>query len=252
MTLSSTGTEDNIHVVSSVDSERLINHSPSSTPFSLSKSRCNATASVTVPLITLPPLLFTDPSHFIINETALTRSEVDLGVLEFARPSSALLRDPITSGIISVTITIQALPSIDHFVRFGVLDSTAPVPKTGATLGWDVEDSLSLTSMRGSLGSNPPSTLHSPHFEPCHSELREGDCVRIEVDMKSTPGTVQFFVNGESGRCYMSGLPPSVRIGFTLFGQGNLSESTESSNKPIHRLSHQKSTKSDGDDCARE
>ncbi|KAK2941717.1 hypothetical protein BLNAU_23379 [Blattamonas nauphoetae] len=47
----------------------------------------------------------------------------------------------------------------------------------------------------------------------CHSELKESDCVRMEVDLDSTLRTVQFFVNGEAGRSYVSGLPPSVRIG---------------------------------------
>ncbi|KAK2942435.1 hypothetical protein BLNAU_22668 [Blattamonas nauphoetae] len=46
--------------------------------------------------------------------------------------------------------------------------------------------------------------------------MRDGDCVRMEVDMDSTPRTVQFFVNGESGECFVSGLPLSVRIAFTV------------------------------------
>ncbi|KAK2947816.1 hypothetical protein BLNAU_17236 [Blattamonas nauphoetae] len=102
----------------------------------------------------------------------------------------------------------------------GVLDSTAPVPHLGELIGWDVNDSASLDSSIGWLYLKTPSPGRTPQYESCHSKLREGDCVRMEVYMKSNPRTVQFFVNGESGKCFVSGLPPSVRIGFTISGQG--------------------------------
>ncbi|KAK2941165.1 hypothetical protein BLNAU_23930 [Blattamonas nauphoetae] len=223
MTLSSTGTEDDIHRVSSVDSERLINHSSSSIPDEMVESRCDAYTRGPVPHIALPPLLFTDPSHFIVNGTTITRSEVDVGIFGFARHSSALLRDPITSEIVSVTLTILSLPNLDHQVggiRIGVLDSTAPVPKLGETLGWDVKDSVSLNSSAGYLNLHSPSTQHVSKSAFCHFFLKEGDCVRMEVDMDSTPRTAQFFVNGENGESFVSGLPLSVRIGFSAYGQG--------------------------------
>ncbi|KAK2945337.1 hypothetical protein BLNAU_19726 [Blattamonas nauphoetae] len=53
----------------------------------------------------------------------------------------------------------------------------------------------------------------------CHYALTEGDCVRMEMDMHSTPRTVQFLLNGESSRWFVTGLPPSVRIGFSVFAQ---------------------------------
>ncbi|KAK2942437.1 hypothetical protein BLNAU_22670 [Blattamonas nauphoetae] len=208
------------YYVSSLASKRLISSSPSSHPNSFSKSRLNASTPIPVPLVTLPPLLFTDPSHFIINETTLTRSEVGLNSGGFARLSTALLKTPITQGTVSVTVTLLSLPSINYFVRFDLLDSTAAVPKLGEVLGYNVKDSLSLTSSTGNLSHNTPSTGYSPQFEFCHSELREGDCVRMEVDMKSNPQIVQFFVNGESGRSFVTGLPRSVRLGFTVDGLG--------------------------------
>ncbi|KAK2958956.1 hypothetical protein BLNAU_5972 [Blattamonas nauphoetae] len=167
-----TGTESYNHLVSSVDSERLNNLSPSLHPNSMSKSRSVATASVPSPLVTLPPLLFTDPSHFIINGTSITRSEVDLGIFGFARHSSALLRDPIDNGIVSITLALLSLININDQaggIRFGLLKSIAPVPKLGEFIGYEVK--------------------------------------------------VQLFVNGRSGRSFVSGLPPSVRIGFSVFAQ---------------------------------
>ncbi|KAK2952896.1 hypothetical protein BLNAU_12217 [Blattamonas nauphoetae] len=102
----------------------------------------------------------------------------------------------------------------------GLLDSTAAVPKLGDALGYIVKDSLSSFSFNGGLYRNTPSTGHQYRFDSCHSYLKEGDCVRMEVDMESTPRTVLFFVNGESGRCFVSGIPRSVRIGFSVSGQG--------------------------------
>ncbi|KAK2943631.1 hypothetical protein BLNAU_21463 [Blattamonas nauphoetae] len=100
-----------LHRVSSVDSERLVNLSPSSQQESSTDSRCNATTRVPAPLIALPPLRFTYRSHFVITGTTITRSEVDL--------------DASTGEII-----------------LGVLDSSTPVPKLGVLLGWDVKDSV--------------------------------------------------------------------------------------------------------------
>ncbi|KAK2943255.1 hypothetical protein BLNAU_21827 [Blattamonas nauphoetae] len=174
---------------------------------------------IPAPLVTLPPLLFTNPSHFITNGTTLTRSDVDLLFRGSARHSSTFLRDPIDNGIVSVTLTILNLSRRSSFIRIGLLDSTAPVPKMDELLGSDVKDSISLNSSTGNIYHNTPSTQHISNSTICHFFLKEGDCVRMEVDMDSNPRTVQFFVNGESGRSFLSGLPPSVRIGFSTYGQ---------------------------------
>ncbi|KAK2940352.1 hypothetical protein BLNAU_24745 [Blattamonas nauphoetae] len=157
------GTESYNHLVSSVDSERLNNLSPSLHPNSMSKSRSVATASVPSPLVTLPPLLFTDPSHFIINGTSITRSEVDLGIFGFARHSSALLRDPIDNGIVSITLALLSLININDQaggIRFGLLKSIAPVPKLGEFIGYEVKDSHSLHRLVFSFATRHPPNTH--------------------------------------------------------------------------------------------
>ncbi|KAK2951089.1 hypothetical protein BLNAU_13932 [Blattamonas nauphoetae] len=120
---------------------------------------------------------------------------------------SALLSDPFTSGIISITITI--LSKRDTYIAVGLMDYSSRILKLGEELGDNVNYSVGLSS-NGNLWVNTPS-LYS--CEDCHSWLKEGDNVRMEVDLDSTHRTVQFFVNGEAGRCYMSGIPSSVRIG---------------------------------------
>ncbi|KAK2957327.1 hypothetical protein BLNAU_7705 [Blattamonas nauphoetae] len=143
--------------------------------------------------------------------------------------SSLLLSDPFTSGIISITITLLSLPDIWRDVYFGLMDSNYPIPKVGEELGFNVNNSVGLGS-NCNLYNNTPSS-HTVHN--CHSWLKEGDNVRMEVDLDSTPRTLQFFVNGKAGECYMSGIPSSVRIGFSVKYQG-----TSFRIDNISRLSH--------------
>ncbi|KAK2947829.1 hypothetical protein BLNAU_17249 [Blattamonas nauphoetae] len=161
------------------------------------------TLHVPTQLMALPQLLFTDSAHFTIDCTTITRSAVGLPSKAYYCTSSIVLGDPVTKGIVSVTLTILSFPTVGYHVgavRIGLLESTAAVPKLGEILGDNV---------KGSLWCNTPSTQHARRNAYCHSKLNEGDCVRMEVDMDSNPRTVQFFVNGESGRCFVSGLPPS-------------------------------------------
>ncbi|KAK2947840.1 hypothetical protein BLNAU_17260 [Blattamonas nauphoetae] len=169
-------------------------------------------------LLALPPLLFAFRSHFAIENTTVTRPSENVDSKGPFSNSSVLLNTPISQGIVSVTLTILTLPKTTSFgvLRFCLLDSTAPVPKLRETVGCDIQDSVSLYSNNGRLYFNTPSTRHQSRYESCHPGLYEGDCVRMEVDMESMPRTLQFFVNGESGRCFVSGLPPSVRIGFSV------------------------------------
>ncbi|KAK2949950.1 hypothetical protein BLNAU_15092 [Blattamonas nauphoetae] len=165
------------------------------------------------PLQTLPSVNFSDPSKFSIMRTTITRTELSRN--KSAKKdvwSSALLSDPFTSGIVSITITILSFPRSFHF---GLMDSTSPIPKIGEILGYNVKNSVALNT-DGTLWVNTPS---SDSYHDCHPDLEEGDCVRMEVDLDSTPRTVQFFVNGEAVKYYVSGIPSSVQIGFSIYSQ---------------------------------
>ncbi|KAK2957275.1 hypothetical protein BLNAU_7653 [Blattamonas nauphoetae] len=96
------------------------------------------------------------------------------------------------------------------------MDSTSPIPAIGEALGREVKNSVGLNKF-GDLDHNTPSETSGRYY---HSELKEGDCVRMEVDLESTPRTVQFFVNGQAGMCYVSEIPSSVRIGCSALGEG--------------------------------
>ncbi|KAK2949961.1 hypothetical protein BLNAU_15104 [Blattamonas nauphoetae] len=159
-----------------------------------------------IPLQTPPPMVFTDPSHFSIERTIVARVHPTQKIDASFDWSSALLSDPFTSGVVSVTFTILSSPGNFHF---GLMNFNDPIPKVGEALGWNVKDSVSL-SKYGNLNYTTPSIRSN---QRCHFFLNFGDCVRMEVDLDSTPRTVQFFRNGEAGRCYVSGIPSSVRIG---------------------------------------
>ncbi|KAK2961588.1 hypothetical protein BLNAU_3386 [Blattamonas nauphoetae] len=176
-------------------------------------SRRDETHSKDIPtsLTTLPPLLSTNPAHFITNNASITRTSVDTNHFRVARSTSILLETPFTNGTISTTITCLSLPP--SIFGIGLIDSTSPLPERGKCLGFEVKNSLFLESSTGRLWFNTPATEDESRTESCHTSLNEGDCVRMEVDMESSPRTIQFFVNGETGRYFVSGLPPSVRIG---------------------------------------
>ncbi|KAK2954506.1 hypothetical protein BLNAU_10526 [Blattamonas nauphoetae] len=166
-------------------------------------------------LQTLPPLDFTDPSHFSVNGTVLSRTTHGRSVGGYWVWSSVLLSDPFTCGVVSVTITI--LNKLAFSLRFGLMDSAFGVPDIDTALGYNIENSLGLHT-NGSLQFNIPSSRAN---ESCFNVVNEGDCVRMEVDMDSTPRTVQFKVNGEAGRYFMSGIPSSIRIGFSTCAAGS-------------------------------
>ncbi|KAK2957324.1 putative Mitogen-activated protein kinase kinase kinase 5 [Blattamonas nauphoetae] len=158
--------------------------------------------------------VFTDPSHFRVNHNEITRTDVGEDEHGDATWSSVFLADVFTNGVMSVEFTLLSLNDIDGDLRFGLMDSNNPIPAVGEALGFNVQNSVSFDNI-GCLTFNTPS---SNSYEDCQSFLVEGDCVRMEVDLDSTPRTVQFFVNGEAGERYMSGIPSSVRIGFSVAG----------------------------------
>ncbi|KAK2952237.1 hypothetical protein BLNAU_12796 [Blattamonas nauphoetae] len=166
------------------------------------------------PLQTLPSLDFTNPSNYSLDRTTITGTDHGHNKDGSSPWSSVLLSDTYTSGVVSVTITI--LSNRYGALRFGLMDSNNPIPEIDEVLGAGVKNSISLDTS-GHLNINTPS---SRSFLPSHFRLKEGVCVRMEVDLDSTPRKVQFFVNGEAGRRYVSGIPSSVRIGFSVWREG--------------------------------
>ncbi|KAK2944805.1 hypothetical protein BLNAU_20278 [Blattamonas nauphoetae] len=156
-----------------------------------------------------PSFVFTDPSHFLVkNSNEITRTDVGKDENNNSLNSSVFLADLFTDGVMSVDFTILSLDEDKGDLYFGLMDSTEPIPVIREQLEDGVDHSVGLNRY-GILRFNTPL---SQSEQECHSDLKEGDCIRMELNLSSTPRTVQFFLNGEAGMCYASGIPSSVRV----------------------------------------
>ncbi|KAK2957283.1 hypothetical protein BLNAU_7661 [Blattamonas nauphoetae] len=150
-----------------------------------------------------PPLLFTAPSHFIVRSSIVTRTAGAITLKRSTNTSLILIGDPVTTGIVSVTMTILSLPATDSYtgeIFISLLDTTTPDTEVDEIIGCNIKNSVALSSSTGRINSNTPSTRRVTGLPLNYSHLKEGACVRMEVDMESTPPTVQFFMNGKAGR----------------------------------------------------
>ncbi|KAK2954860.1 hypothetical protein BLNAU_10190 [Blattamonas nauphoetae] len=129
-----------------------------------------------------------------------------------AKPSTVLLSEPITTGVVSVTFVVLTLAESleqEGFFNFGLLDSSMAVPQLGQVLGKDVKNSFGLSTSSGNLLLFNQILLEAE----CHFNVSKKARIVMEVNMDSTPRTVQFFVNGKALERYVSEIPESVRFG---------------------------------------
>ncbi|KAK2951399.1 putative Membrane-associated tyrosine- and threonine-specific cdc2-inhibitory kinase [Blattamonas nauphoetae] len=150
---------------------------------------------------------FTDPSHFRVDNNIITRTDAGKNEDGNTRYSSVFLTDVLETGVISVEITLHSQNNGDLY--FGLIDSNRPIPEIGYRVGCYLDNSAGL-SYYGYLWSSSHSS------KECFPYLSQGDSIRMEVDLNSTPRTLQFFVNEKAGKYFMSGIPSSVRIGFSI------------------------------------
>ncbi|KAK2954856.1 putative Protein kinase domain containing protein [Blattamonas nauphoetae] len=77
--------------------------------------------------------------------------------------STSLFKEPVSEGVVSVGITIQALPDEDFMVdwfMFGLIDAQALSLKHIHQLGVDIPNSFAYSTGKGRLRMNLPSTKH--------------------------------------------------------------------------------------------
>ncbi|KAK2957315.1 putative serine/threonine protein kinase [Blattamonas nauphoetae] len=87
----------------------------------------------------MPSFVFTDPSHFRVNNTEIIRTDVGKDKDGDSRWSSVFRTDVFANGVISVEITLLSLDDIDGDLRFGLMDSNNPLLEIDKTLGLSVE-----------------------------------------------------------------------------------------------------------------
>ncbi|KAK2958489.1 hypothetical protein BLNAU_6523 [Blattamonas nauphoetae] len=99
-----------------------------------------------------PPLLFTAPSHFIVRSSIVTRTAGAITLKRSTNTSLILIGDPVTTGIVSVTMTILSLPATDCFsfsssslsaytgeIFISLLDTTTPDTEVDEIIGCNIK-----------------------------------------------------------------------------------------------------------------
>ncbi|KAK2942077.1 putative Sucrose non-fermenting protein kinase 1 [Blattamonas nauphoetae] len=160
-----------------------------------------------LPSMKLPELLFTHKSHFAVRNNILLRTEKGTDAKGSTRPSTVLLSEPITKGVVSVTfVVLMVAESLgqEGFINFGLVESSIAVPRLGHVLGRNLKDSMSL-STSGHLHLFTPTN----QTENWTDSLSPRNRVVMEVNMDSIPRTVQFFINGKVLHYFVSGIPES-------------------------------------------
>ncbi|KAK2941189.1 hypothetical protein BLNAU_23903 [Blattamonas nauphoetae] len=155
-------------------------------------------------------MVFSHPRDFKASKNTITRTEHGL-----KRVGTAIFEQPISAGIVSMSISISSLPP-EGSVYYGLVHSKSPSPNRNRAIGQGHKGSIGISS-NGSFTHQPIANLS---LTPEPAELKEGDEIRIEIDNTSNEGTALFFVNGKPQRYYFSEIPSPVRFGFSLFGQG--------------------------------
>ncbi|KAK2951542.1 putative CBL-interacting protein kinase 17 [Blattamonas nauphoetae] len=133
-----------------------------------------------------------------------------------------LFENPISEGVVSVTITILAMPKeheSEEGLLFGLADSFMPEIDDNDRLGGSIPGSFAVSN-RGTLHCALPSIKHNQNSCAISSKMRKGDRVVLEVDMDARPRTAVFIINGNVSLTFVSGLPPSIQIGFSMRMEG--------------------------------
>ncbi|KAK2963966.1 hypothetical protein BLNAU_1044 [Blattamonas nauphoetae] len=136
---------------------------------------------------------------------------------------TTLFEEPISEGVACFGIKILGIPKSDRLkdgLMFGLVDALSRRPRSDDRLGVEIPNSIALSAGTGTLCIAVPSTKQNGEKIPNCGRVREGDRVVLEVDMDARPRTAVFMINGNVALTFMSGLPPSIRFGFSMKKEG--------------------------------
>ncbi|KAK2942504.1 hypothetical protein BLNAU_22584 [Blattamonas nauphoetae] len=132
---------------------------------------------------------------------------------------TSLFKEPISEGVISVAFTVLAMPDTTYAevgLMFGIVDALSRERKDGGQLGCNIKNSIAIAPRSGILLVALPSTKHKVKGKVISTVLDKEDRVVLEVDMDARPRTAVFIINGNVSLTFVSGLPPSIRIGYSM------------------------------------
>ncbi|KAK2946804.1 hypothetical protein BLNAU_18262 [Blattamonas nauphoetae] len=140
-------------------------------------------------------------------EPRLVNSCLTRTIKSHLTPTTIYIGEIITSGVVSITITLLNIGYHGTFagnLYLSLVDAAKQPtpPQPNQEISGDV-------SLRNSGAIFRRADFHE---KACFAEIRPGDCLRMEVDIVSWPRKALFFNNGEIGASFISHLPPSVRL----------------------------------------
>ncbi|KAK2947627.1 hypothetical protein BLNAU_17460 [Blattamonas nauphoetae] len=159
------------------------------------------------------------PTPFPQGERVMKRFSEQLTIVEIQAPlpddenvtGFVAIAEPITTGIVSVSVTINDLAEIEDPPAFCLCLTHLPDPLSPLRAISDCDMKVYLEPIEGSLRIWSTLTKFAVSATRCHKPLKEGDTVVMEVDMESNPRTVQYFVNGKAGESYVANIPEAMR-----------------------------------------
>ncbi|KAK2942267.1 putative NEK kinase [Blattamonas nauphoetae] len=155
-------------------------------------------------------------SDFEVSGNTITRKGSDKAV----KWSTTLLEEPISGGVVSVAITVLAMPTTidsEEGLMFGLVDALSRTNVSNFRLGNFLPivlsfcitflvspDSVALAPKFGRLSVCLPSTLQQQIQIPQCGRMREGDRAVLEVNMDAKPRTAVFIINGNVPLTFVS------------------------------------------------
>ncbi|KAK2943743.1 putative Protein kinase domain containing protein [Blattamonas nauphoetae] len=168
-------------------------------------------------------------SYFKISGNIITRTGFD----ETQYWSTTLFKEPISEGVVSVAITVLAIPKAKGWsllfgkcsdsqegLRFGLVDALMRRIQQHDLLGFRIPSSIALVPKDGRISSMLPSNKQRLDNSVEFVVMSEGDRVVLEVDMDARPRTAVFIINGNVPLTFVSGLPPNIRFGLSMKNEG--------------------------------
>ncbi|KAK2954521.1 putative NEK/NEK6 protein kinase [Blattamonas nauphoetae] len=137
--------------------------------------------------------------------------------------SSTLFGDIISEGVVSLAITLLAMPTPQSSapgLMFGLVDALSRSIDHEDQLGENVPNSIAYDPKKGTLHTAIPSTNLQEKQWIISPRMSEGDRMLLEVDMDARPRTAVFIINGNVPLTFVSGLPPSIRFGLSMKQEG--------------------------------
>ncbi|KAK2958264.1 hypothetical protein BLNAU_6751 [Blattamonas nauphoetae] len=131
------------------------------------------------------------------------------------------INEPFQDCIVNLDFTLIKLPEKNYsqsVICFGFCETSESLPTTGQQIGGKVNNSLCINSATGCLRYN---TTHLSGGMPCTRMMKEGDNLRLELDLLSPQRKAIFFLNDRVGDIAIVDIPTSVKVMFSMFLQNS-------------------------------